>query len=43
MNMVNLTPAVEAEFDVTIVGSKLIPTNFRAIERVAALVEELTR
>ncbi|MGC1861172.1 MAG: phosphopantetheine-binding protein [Methylocystis sp.] len=43
MDMVNLMLAVEAEFDLTIPGSKLIPANFRSIERVAALVEELTR
>jgi acyl carrier protein len=43
MDMVNLMLAVEAEFDLTIPGSKLIPMNFRSIERVAALVEELTR
>ncbi len=43
MDMVNLMLAVEAEFDLTIPGSKLMPANFRSIERVAALVEELTR
>ncbi len=43
MDMVNLMLAVEAEFDLTIPGPKLVPANFRSIERVAALVEELTR
>jgi acyl carrier protein len=43
MDMVNLMLAVEAEFDLTIPGSKLMPANFRSIERAAALVEELTR
>jgi acyl carrier protein len=43
MDMVNLMLAVEAEFDLTIPGSKLIPANFRSIERIAALVAELTR
>jgi len=43
MDMVNLMLAVEAEFDLTIPGSQLIPANFRSIARVAALVEELTR
>jgi acyl carrier protein len=41
IDMVNLMLAVEAEFDVTIPGSKLIPANFRSIECIAALVEEL--
>jgi acyl carrier protein len=43
MNIVSLMLAAEAEFDLTSLGSKLIPTNFRSVERVAALVEELTR
>ena len=43
MDMVNLMLAVEAEFDLTIPGSKLMPANFRSIERIVALVEELTR
>ena len=42
MDMVNLMLAVEAEFDLMIPGSKLIPANFRSIARVTALVEELT-
>ncbi len=43
MDMVNLMLAVEAEFDVTIPGSKLIPANFRSIKRIVALVAELTQ
>jgi acyl carrier protein len=43
MDMVNLMLAVEAEFDLTIPGSKLMPANFRSIERIAALVEKLSR
>jgi acyl carrier protein len=43
MDMVNLMLAVEAEFDVTIPGARLIPANFRSIQRIAALVEELTQ
>lgn len=42
MDMVNLMLAIEAEFDVTIPGSKLIPVNFRSLERIAALIAELT-
>jgi hypothetical protein len=38
-----IRPDRNLEFDLTIPGSKLMPANFRSIERVAALVEELTR
>jgi acyl carrier protein len=39
--MVNLMLAVEAEFDVTIPGPKLVPANFRSIANIAGLVSQL--
>ena len=42
LDMVNLMLAVEAEFDVTIPGPKLIPANFRSIKNISGLVSELT-
>ncbi len=41
IDMVNLMLAIEAEFDLTIPGSKLIPANFKTLERIVGLVEEL--
>lgn len=41
-DMVNMMLAIEAEFDLTIPASKLIPTNFRTIENIETLVRELT-
>lgn len=41
IDMVNMMLAIEAEFDVTIPGSKLIPANFRSIESIEALMLEL--
>jgi acyl carrier protein len=41
MDMVNLMLAVEAEFDLTIPGSKLIPANFRTLAAIADLVDQL--
>lgn len=43
LDMVNLMLAIEAEFDLTIPGPKLIPANFRTINTIAALVNELRR
>ncbi len=43
MDMVNLVLAVEAEFDIMIPGSKLLPAHLRSIERIADLIEEFTR
>lgn len=42
LDLVNLMLAVEAEFDLTIPGSRLLPANFRSIERIDVLVSELT-
>lgn len=42
MQMVNLMLSIEAEFDLTIPSSKLTPVNFRTIERIEALVQDLT-
>ena len=42
LDMVNLMLAIEADFDLTIPGSKLIPANFRSIGNIHALVIELT-
>lgn len=41
LDMVNLMLAIEAEFDLTIPGPKLIPANFRTINSIVALVREL--
>lgn len=41
MQMVNLMLSIEAEFDVTIPASKLVPANFRTIENIEALVRDL--
>lgn len=41
MQMVNLMLSVEAEFNLTIPTAKLIPANFRTIERIETLVQEL--
>jgi acyl carrier protein len=41
LDMVNLMLAVEAEFDVTIPGPKLVPANFRSIANIAGLVSQL--
>jgi acyl carrier protein len=41
MQMVNLMLSIEAEFDLTIPSSKLIPANFRTIESIEALVHDL--
>lgn len=40
-DMVNLMLAVEAEFDLTIPSSKLVPANFRSIENIETLVRGL--
>lgn len=40
-DMVNLMLAIEAEFNLTIPGSKLIPANFRTIDNIESLVREL--
>ncbi len=42
LDMVNLMLAVEAEFDVTIPGPKLVPANFRSIANIAGLVSQLS-
>lgn len=42
LDLVNLMLAVEAEFDLTIPGSRLLPANFRSIEKIDVLVSELT-
>jgi acyl carrier protein len=39
--MVNMMLAIEAEFDLTIPASKLIPANFRTIENIETLVRGL--
>ncbi len=41
-DMVNMMLAIEAEFDLTIPASKLIPANFRTIENIETLICELT-
>lgn len=41
MQMVNLMLSIEAEFDLTIPSSKLVPSNFRTIENIEALLSEL--
>lgn len=41
LDMVNLMLAIEAEFDLTIPGQKLVPVNFRSIQNIAGLVSEL--
>ncbi|MCC3247188.1 phosphopantetheine-binding protein [Methylocystis sp. WRRC1] len=41
MDMVNLMLSIEAEFDLTIPGSKLVPANFRTIESIELLVHDL--
>lgn len=43
MQMVNLMLSIEAEFDVTIPGAKLVPANFRTIDNMVALVDEMGR
>ena len=43
MQMVNLMLSLEAEFDVTIPSSKLLPTNFRSIETIESLRSEIIR
>jgi acyl carrier protein len=42
MDMVNLMLAIEAEFDLTIPGSMLIPANFRTLSAINALIDQLT-
>ncbi|MGO9133939.1 MAG: phosphopantetheine-binding protein [Methylovirgula sp.] len=42
MDMVNLMLAIEAEFDLTVPGSMLIPDNFRTIEKIESLVRKLS-
>ncbi|WP_442756754.1 phosphopantetheine-binding protein [Methylocystis sp. JAN1] len=41
MQMVNLMLSIEAEFDLTIPSSKLVPANFRTIENIERLLREL--
>jgi len=41
LGMVDLMLAIEAEFDLTIPGSLLIPDNFRSIAAIEALVLRL--
>jgi acyl carrier protein len=41
MQMVNLMLSIEAEFDLTIPSTKLVPANFRTIENIEALLREL--
>jgi len=41
MQMVDLMLSIEAEFDLTIPPSKLVPANFRTIENIEALVRDL--
>jgi acyl carrier protein len=40
-DMVNLMLAIEAEFDLTIPASKLVPANFRTIDNIETLVRGL--
>lgn len=41
MQMVNMMLSIEAEFDLTIPTSKLVPSNFRTIENIEALIRDL--
>lgn len=41
IEMVNLMLSIEAEFDLTIPGSKLVPSNFRTIGNIERLLREL--
>ncbi|MGJ0508570.1 MAG: phosphopantetheine-binding protein [Methylocystis sp.] len=41
MQMVNLMLSIEAEFNLTIPTTKLVPSNFRTIESIETLVQEL--
>lgn len=41
LDMVNLMLAIEAEFELTIPGSKLTPANFRSPASIDALLSEL--
>lgn len=41
MQMVNLMLSIEAEFDLTIPSSKLVPANFRTIENIEKLLRDL--
>lgn len=41
MQMVNLMLSIEAEFDVTIPSSKLLPANFRSIQKIEMLLQEI--
>ena len=43
MQMVNLMLSIEAEFDLTIPSSKLVPANFRTIRNIETLVHDLGR
>jgi acyl carrier protein len=43
LQMVNLMLSIEAEFDVLIPASKLLPTNFRSIETIESLLSEIAR
>ncbi len=41
MDLVNLMLAVEAEFDLTIPGSCMNPQNFRSVESIAKMIEQV--
>ena len=41
MQMVNLMLTIEAEFDLTIPSSKLVPSNFRTIDSIEKLLRDL--
>lgn len=41
MQMVNLMLSIEAEFDLTIPSSKLVPSNFRTIENIEKLLRDI--
>jgi acyl carrier protein len=41
LDMVNLMLAVEAEFDLTIPGAKLLPKYFRSVRNIDGLVSDL--
>ena len=41
MQMVNLMLTIEAEFDLTIPRSKLVPSNFRTIDSIEKLLRDL--
>ena len=41
MHMVNLMLTIEAEFDLTIPRSKLVPSNFRTIDSIEKLLRDL--